>query len=151
MRADKREFGFPGQGGGERSLVRSAARTSRIFNQVISSASGEVLGFPHYQFADQAKARACFNARPDLWVRQEPTSFNGSNNADYSAKEETTAGYVMDTVRFGRHSVIGGIRWEQNEFTRTNKKAVVRLPGPDIELVKFGEILRKHVVSQPHP
>ena len=110
--------------------ANSAQAAAFDFSQVISPASGGVLGFPRYQYADQAKARAYFNARPDLWVRQEPTSFNGSNNADYTAKEETTAGYVMDTVRFGRHSVIGGIRWEQNEFTRTNKKAVVRLPGP---------------------
>eukprot|EP01035_Chromulina_nebulosa_P014563 gene14563-19270_t len=100
------------------------------FSQVISPASGEVLGFPRFQYADQKKARAYFGARPDLWTRVEPTSFNGSNNADYRAKEETSAAYVMDTVKFGRHSIIGGVRWEQNEFTRTNKRAVVRLPGP---------------------
>lgn len=100
------------------------------FSQVISPASGDVLGFPRYQYADQAKARAYFNAHPELWVRTEPTSFNGSNNADYTAKEETSAAYVMDTLKFGRHSIIGGVRWEQNEFTRTNKKVIVRLPGP---------------------
>ncbi len=100
------------------------------FSQVISPASGEVLGFPRYQYADQAKARAYFNAHPELWTRQEPTSFNGTHNADYTAKEETSAGYAMDTIRFGRHSIIGGVRWERNEFTRTNKKAIVKLPGP---------------------
>lgn len=100
------------------------------FDQVITPASGHVLGTPRYQYADQAKARALFNARPELWVRQEPTSFNGSNNADYTAREETTAAYLMDTIKYGRHSVIGGVRWEQNEFSRTNKKAMVRLPGP---------------------
>ena len=100
------------------------------FEQVLSPASGQVLGMPRYQYADQAKARALFNARPELWTRQEPTSFNGSNNADYTAKEETTAAFAMDTIKLGRHSVIGGVRWEQNEFTRTNKKAIVRLPGP---------------------
>lgn len=110
--------------------ANSAQAAAFPFEQVISPASGHVLGMPRYQYADQAKARALFTARPELWVRQEPTSFNGSNNADYTAKEETTAAYVMDTVKYGRHSVIGGIRWEQNEFTRTNKKAIVRLPGP---------------------
>jgi TonB-dependent receptor len=110
--------------------ANSAQAAAFDFNQVISPASGQVLGFPRYQYADQAKARVYFAAHPELWVPQEPTSFNGSNNADYSAKEETTAAYVMDTVKWGRHSVIAGIRWEQNEFTRTNKKAIVRLPGP---------------------
>jgi TonB-dependent receptor len=110
--------------------ANSAQALAFPFEQVISPASGHVLGTPRYQYADQAKARALFNARPDLFTLQQPTSFNGSNNADYTAKEETAAAYVMDTVKFGRHTIIGGLRWEQNEFTRTNKKAMIRLPGP---------------------
>ncbi len=110
--------------------ANSAQAAAFDFSQVVTPASGDVLGFPRYQYADQAKARAYFNAHPELWTRQEPTSFNGSNNADYTAKEETTAAYAMDTIKIGRHSIIGGLRWEQNEFTRTNKKAVVKLPGP---------------------
>ncbi len=58
------------------------------------------------------------------WTPVEPGSFNATNLADYSAKEETTAAYVMDTLKFGRHTVIGGVRWEQNEFSRTNKRVV---------------------------
>jgi TonB-dependent receptor len=108
--------------------ANSAAANAFDFSQVITPASGDVMGMPRYQYADQAKARAYFNAHPEFWTLQQPTSFNGSNNSDYTAKEETTAGYLMDTVKFGRHSVIGGVRWEQNEFTRTNKRAVVR-PG----------------------
>ncbi|WP_414662809.1 TonB-dependent receptor [Horticoccus sp. 23ND18S-11] len=100
------------------------------FEQVVTPASGQVLGTPRYQYADQAKARALFNARPELFTLQQPTSFQGSNNADYTAKEETTAAYVMDTLKFGRHTIIGGLRWEQNEFSRNNTKAIIRLPGP---------------------
>ncbi|MSU48183.1 MAG: TonB-dependent receptor [Opitutus sp.] len=110
--------------------ANSAQSAAFPFEQVVSPASGQVLGTPRYQYADQAKARAVFNARPELFNLTQPTSFNGSNNSDYTAKEETTAAYVMDTLKFGRHSAIGGVRWEQNEFTRTNKRAVVRLPGP---------------------
>jgi len=58
------------------------------------------------------------------WVPVQPGSFNSANLADYSAKESTTAAYVMDTLKFGRHTVIGGVRWEQNDFSRTNKRVV---------------------------
>jgi TonB-dependent receptor len=67
-------------------------------------------------------------ARPTLgtagWVPVMPGSFNSANLADYSAKESTTAAYVMDTLKSGRHTVIGGIRWESNDFSRTNKRVV---------------------------
>ncbi len=58
------------------------------------------------------------------WVPVMPGSFNSANLADYSAKESTTAAYVMDTIKAGRHTVIGGVRWEQNDFSRTNKRVV---------------------------
>ncbi len=58
------------------------------------------------------------------WVPVQPGSFNSSNLADYRAKESTSAAYVMDTAKFGRHTVIGGLRWEQNDFSRTNKRVV---------------------------
>lgn len=58
------------------------------------------------------------------WTTVQPGSFNSSNLADYTAEEATTAGYVMDTLKFGPHTVIGGVRWEQNEFSRTNKRVV---------------------------
>jgi TonB-dependent receptor len=58
------------------------------------------------------------------WTLVQPASFNNSNLPDYTAKEETSAAYVMDTFKFGRHTVIGGVRWEQNDFSRTNKRVV---------------------------
>jgi TonB-dependent receptor len=58
------------------------------------------------------------------WAPVQPGSFNSSNNGDYSAEETTTALYAMDTLRFGRHTVIGGVRWEQNEFSRANKRVI---------------------------
>lgn len=58
------------------------------------------------------------------WVPIQPASFNADNNGDYTAKETTTALYAMDTLRFGRHTVIGGVRWEQNEFSRSNKRVI---------------------------
>jgi TonB-dependent receptor len=58
------------------------------------------------------------------WNPVQPGSFNSSNLADYSAEETTTAAYVMDTIKAGRHTIIGGIRWEQNDFSRSNKRVV---------------------------
>jgi len=61
------------------------------------------------------------------WNPVQPGSFNSSNLGDYSAEETTTAAFVMDTLKFGRHTVIGGIRWEDNEFSRNNKRVVTTI------------------------
>lgn len=61
------------------------------------------------------------------WNPVQPGSFNSSNLADYSAKESTTALYLMDTLKFGRHTIIGGVRWEDNDFSRSNKRVVTTI------------------------
>jgi TonB-dependent receptor len=61
------------------------------------------------------------------WAPVQPGSFNSSNLGDYTAEENTTAAYVMDTLKFGRHTVIGGVRWEDNEFSRNNKRVVTTI------------------------
>ena len=79
-------------------------------------------GLPRYMQAEPKLARSTLTTAG--WLPVEPGSFNSSNLADYTAKESTTAAYVMDTVKAGRHTVIGGIRWESNDFSRTNKRVV---------------------------
>lgn len=98
------------------------------FEKVLFPVNETVLGNQRYQYADQKAASALYFQNPGVWTAVQPGSFNNSNNPDYTAKEETTAGYIMDTVKMGRHSLIAGVRWEGNEFSRTGKKAVVR-PG----------------------
>jgi TonB-dependent receptor len=87
-------------------------------------------GNARYQYADENEARKLFFENPGFWTAVQPGSFNNSNNPDYTATQETTAGYVMDTMKMGRHSLIAGIRWEETEFDRTGKRAKVTLPGP---------------------
>ena len=80
------------------------------------------LGMPRFMEALPKPARATLGTAG--WAAVQPGSFNNSNLADYTAKEETSAAYIMDTLKFGRHTVIGGVRWEQNEFSRANKRVV---------------------------
>ena len=87
-------------------------------------------GNPRFQYADEKAAAALYFENPNIWNAVQPGSFNNSNNNDYTGKEEGTSGYVMDTMKMGRHSLIAGLRWEQTEFSRTGKRARVQLPGP---------------------
>lgn len=105
-----------------RYSVLGANRTAFPFESVVSPASGTVLGSPRYMLAEPDQARETLVTHPQLWTATQPASFNGSNLADYSAEESTTAAYIMGTTQFGRHTIIGGLRMEKNEWTRTNKK-----------------------------
>jgi TonB-dependent receptor len=98
------------------------------YQRVLIPTTDTLWGNPRFQYADQKEAAKIFFENPNVWTAVQPGSFNNSNNPDYTAKETGTAGYLMDTLRMGRHSVIAGIRWEQTEFDRTSKRAVVR-PG----------------------
>jgi TonB-dependent receptor len=58
---------------------------------------------------------------PALFELNENNTLNNSNLADYDAKEETTALYGMGTWRSGRHTIIGGLRMEKNEWNSERK------------------------------
>ncbi|MDO8540019.1 MAG: TonB-dependent receptor [Opitutaceae bacterium] len=94
------------------------------FAQVTRPATGVLnsLGIPRYMEALPKEAKKTLGTVP--WEAVQPGSFNNSNLPDYNAEENTTALYVMDTFKFGRHSVIGGLRWEQNDFSRENKRVI---------------------------
>ena len=107
--------------------ANSAAAQTFPFAQVSRPIpdSNKIKSFPWQQRhleLDPTAARATLGTV--AWNVVQPGTFNNSNLADYTANEETTAAYVMDTFKFGRHSVIGGVRWEQNEFSRENKRVV---------------------------
>ena len=108
--------------------ANSAAAQTFPFAQVtrMLPESNKMKMFPavtRHMEVDAAAARRLLGTV--AWNPVQPGSFNSSNLADYSAEESTSAFYAMDTLKLGRrHTVIGGIRWEQNEFSRTNKRVV---------------------------
>jgi TonB-dependent receptor len=102
--------------------VLGANRLIFPFEQVTAPATGDVLGTPRYLYALPKAALGTLRNQPALWTLQEPASFNATHQADYSADESTMAGYVMGTTKLGRHTIIGGIRYERNEWSRTNKR-----------------------------
>jgi TonB-dependent receptor len=110
--------------------ANSAAALAFPFGQVtrMIPATDKVTMFPNVTRHMEALPK---EARKTLgtagWVSVQPGSFNSSNTGDYSAEESTTALYAMDTLKFGRHSVIGGLRWEQNEFSRSNKRVITTI------------------------
>lgn len=116
-----------------RITANSAAARTFPFEQVTTPSSGTVLGFPRYLIAQPQSALATLSTAG--WEPLEPNSFQGSINGDYRAKEATTAAYVQDTLKFGRHTIIGGVRMERNEWERHNQKAIYRLPGPVFDIV----------------
>lgn len=59
--------------------------------------------------------------QPGLFTYNELATVLNSNVADYDAKEETSAAYVMGTFQFGRNQIIGGVRFEKNEWNSTRK------------------------------
>jgi len=117
--------------------VLGANRNLFPFESVVSPTSGDVLGAPRYQLAEPDKARETLANQPQLWTLLQPNSFNASNVADYSAKESTLAAYAMATTQFGPHTILGGVRLERNEWTRTNKK-VSNVGGNSTTLVTSG-------------
>src|SRR5262245_13483296 len=100
------------------------------FQRVLIPTTDSLWGNTRYQYADENEARKLFFENPNVWTAVQPGSFNNSNNNDYTAKQETTAAYLQDTMKMGRHSLIAGVRWENTDFERTGKRPRVTLPGP---------------------
>lgn len=107
--------------------ANSAAAATFPFAQVtrLIPATDKVAMFPAVTRHMEALPREAKKTLGTVaWAPVQPGSFNSSNTGDYTAEETTSALYVMDTLKFGRHTVIGGLRWEQNEFERTNKRVL---------------------------
>jgi TonB-dependent receptor len=72
--------------------------------------------------------QALQRTNPELFTFNNVASVQASQLADYDAKEETSALYGMGTYRFGAHTIIGGVRFERNEWS--SKRFDVRIaPG----------------------
>jgi TonB-dependent receptor len=108
--------------------ANAPAQANFPFSRVLIPTNDTLWGNPRFQYADQKEAAKIYFENPGIWTAVQPGSFNNSNSADYTGKEESKAGYVMDTLKMGRHSVIAGVRWEETEFSRTGRRTIVR-PG----------------------
>lgn len=113
--------------------ANSAAAQSFPFASVTHPSAGDVLGFPRYMIALPKAALSTIGSAG--WVEVQPGSYNNTHLPDYRAKESTTAAYVMDTIVLGKHSLIAGLRMEENDWTRSSKRVISQLPGPQLSTV----------------
>ncbi len=77
-------------------------------------------------------------SNPELFEFVEDDSLEDSNVADYDATETTSAAYIMGTYEFGPHSIIGGVRYERNEWDNINKVVSYLNGVPSVESVETG-------------
>ncbi|MBL9201377.1 MAG: TonB-dependent receptor, partial [Opitutaceae bacterium] len=71
---------------------------------------------PLYQYPDLNRTEALLRANPALFALQTNTALLNDVINDYRAQEDVTAAYAMGTARFGRTTLITGLRMEKNEF-----------------------------------
>ena len=71
---------------------------------------------PIYQYPDLNKVEALLRSSPNLFVSAPATVLLNDVLNDYRAQEDIAAAYGMGTFRFGRTTLITGLRAEQNTF-----------------------------------
>lgn len=76
---------------------------------------------------------------PELFELAEEDTLADSNLADYDAEETTNAAYVMGTLSWGSHSLIGGLRLEKNKWQNTNKRTSYLDGFPTVTSVNQGD------------
>lgn len=108
------------------------------YAQVMDPTDAVELLKPKYFDAQPAKAEALLASNPGLFEFAEEDSLEDSNVADYDAKEETSAAYIMGTLQFGRHTLIGGVRLEKNEWSNLNKRVSYLNGVPSVTSVNTG-------------
>jgi TonB-dependent receptor len=71
---------------------------------------------PIYQYPDLNKVEALLRSSPNLFTFAPATALLNDVLNDYRAQEDVAAAYGMGTFRFGRTTLITGLRMEQNTF-----------------------------------
>ncbi len=71
---------------------------------------------PIYQYPDLNKVEALLHSSPNLFVSTPATVLLNDVLNDYRAQEDVSAAYSMGTFRFGRTTLITGLRAEHNTF-----------------------------------
>ncbi len=110
----------------DRNLNRWATGPGTVFpyNLVADPTDAYLFGKPKYFNVYPNRIPAILASRPELFTYQTNASIEGSNIRDYDAEESTSAAYVMGTYRFGAHTIIGGVRYEDNDW----KSQRIRVP-----------------------
>ena len=90
------------------------------YAQVVVATDEVLLGGPKLYDVIPANGVALLDSNPDLFEFEEEDSLEGGYFEDYDATEETTAGYVMGTLRTGIHTILGGVRYEKVDWNNTN-------------------------------
>jgi len=84
---------------------------------------------PIYMYPDLNKVDALLRSRPELFALQTNTALLNDVINDYRAEEDVAAAYGMGTLRFGRTTVISGLRMEHNAFKARTYRYNSNTPG----------------------
>ena len=90
------------------------------YAQIAERTDQVLLGGAKYFDVIPANGVALLRSNPDLFEAEDEDSLEGSYFEDYDATEETAAAYLMGTLRTGIHTILGGVRYEQVDWTNTN-------------------------------
>lgn len=110
----------------DRTVIEYAMDDDFPYNRVVTPTNMVLLMRPKYYDTHPRLAEELLRTNPGLFEFDNAATVNQSNVGDYDASEETTAGYGMGTWRFGRHTVIAGVRWERNEWSNKRKDVSLR-------------------------
>jgi TonB-dependent receptor len=72
---------------------------------------------PMYLRVYPQRALELLHTNPELFTLNVQDTLLNSSLPNRDGTEAVTAGYVMGTYRFGRHMIIGGVRWEQVKWS----------------------------------
>lgn len=115
-------------GGKFRSNVKEQDETSIVYRtgthasgfpyaDLLTRTDYKVFGaLPIYMYPDLKKVDALLRTRPNLFALQTNDALLNNVINDYRAQEDVTAAYGMGTVRYGRTTMITGLRMEHNTF-----------------------------------
>jgi len=86
------------------------------YDSLLRRSNRTVFGIPMTLEPDIDKTEALFRSSPNLFVLDTNAALRDSVINDYKATEQINAAYLMGTVRYGRTTLITGLRMEQNTF-----------------------------------
>jgi len=109
------------------------------YAQVVQPTSEILFNKPKYWDVFPRRGQALLASNPGLFELVEDDTLEDSNVSDYDASEETSAAYVMGTYQTGRHTVIGGLRFERNEWSNTNKRVSYLNEVASVSTVSSGD------------
>jgi TonB-dependent receptor len=109
------------------------------YPQVLARTDAVLFEKPKYFDVLPRAGLSLLDTNPGLYEFVEDDSLEDSNIGDYDAKETTSAAYIMGTWEFGRHTIIGGVRFENYSWDNTNKVVSYVNENPTVTPVAVGK------------